>query len=169
MKKLLFISTKPMVFWVIVPPIILLIPTIVFNDSVKTLMKLYPLMIALSALIVFFAFYLFRAVCIYKKEIKCIGPFTSKELAKIKQERTLVITVMRKRRLKLELFGKNDDGEGLYEWLKNEDPSEINLFRANINGGVRTAEKITRYFEKEKTSIDVDETDGVKSYKIHFE
>ena len=168
MKKLLFLSTKPILFWVEVPPIILLIPTVIFNDSVKTLMHLYPLMIALSALVVFFAFYLFRAVSISKKEIKCIGPFSSKELAKIKEGRTLLITAVKKRRLKLELFGRNDDGEGAYEWLKNEDPSEINLFRATINGGARTAKKIIAYFENDKTTISTEENDGVKTFKICF-
>ena len=157
-----------MLFWVEAPPIILLIPTVIFNDSVKTLMKLYPLMIALSLLIVFFAFYLFRAVSISTKEIKCIGPFSPRETAKIKTGRTLVITVVKRRRLKLELFGKNDDGEGSYVWLKNEEPYEINLFRASINGGVKTAKKITRYFKDDKATVSEEEAEGVKTYKICF-
>jgi hypothetical protein len=157
-----------MLFWVVLPPIILLIPTVIFNDSVKTLMHLYPLMIALAALIVFFAFYLFRAVSISKKEIKCIGPFSSKELVKIKEGRTLLITIQKKRRLKLELFGSNDDGEGSYEWLKNEEPTEINLFRATVNGGVKTAEKIIGYFKNDKTTISAEETDGIKTFRISF-
>ena len=168
MKKLLFLSTKPMMFWVEVPPIILLIPTVMFNNSVKTMMKLYPLMIALSALILFFGFYLFRAVVISKKEVKCIGVFSSKEMAKIQSDRTLVITVIKKRRLKLELFGKNDDGEGSYAWLKNEEPCEINLFRANINGSMKTAKKIADFFGGDKVTVSEEETDGIKSFRIYF-
>ncbi len=168
MKNLLFLSTKPMLFWVEVPPIILLIPTVMFNSGVKTLMKLYPLMLALSALIIFFVFYLFRAVSISKKEIKCIGPFSSKDSSKIKSGRTLVITVMKRKRLKLELFGKNDDGEGSYAWLKNEEPCEINLFRASINGGVKTAEKIIRYFDNDKNTVSSEKDEENKIFRIYF-
>ena len=168
MKKLLFLSTKPRTFWVMLPPIILLIPVIRFNNGVKTMMKLYPLMIALSGLILFFAVYLFRAVSISKKQIKCIGLFSSKEMAKIEPERTLVITVLKKRRLKLELFGKNEDTESSYAWLKNDESCEINLFRATIGGKIKTAKKIVRYFENDKTPVSSEENEENQIFKIHF-
>ena len=168
MKKLFFLITKPYAFWVMLPPIIFLIPAVYFNESVKTMMKLYPLIIALSLLTVFFAFYLFRAVLISSKGIKCIGTFSSKEKAEIKPERTLVITVLKRKRLKLEIFGKNDDTDSGYAWLKNEEPTEINLFRATVNGVVKSAKKIIRYFENCKNEISEKEADGIKIFKIHF-
>ena len=125
-------------------------------------------MIALSGLILFFAVYLFRAVLISKKEIKSIGAFSSKEMAKIEPGRTLVITVPKKRRLKIELFGMNNDAESSYSWLKNDEPSEINLFRATIGGGIKTAEKIVRYFENGKNTVSSEENEENRILKIHF-
>ena len=168
MKKLLFLSTKLRMFWVMVPPIVMLIPVIRFNDGVKTLMKLYPLMVALVGLILFFAVYLFRAVSISKKEIKCIGVFSSKEMAKIEPGRTLVITVPKKRRIKIEIFGMNDDSESSYAWLKNDEPCEINLFRATVGGGIKTAEKIVRYFENDKNTVSSEKNEENKIFRISF-
>ena len=155
-------------FWVMIPPILMLIPVIRFNDGVKTMMKLYPLMIALFGLILFFAVYLFRAVLISKKEIKSIGAFSSKEMAKIEPGRTLVITVPKKRRIKIELFGMNDDTESSYAWLKNDEPSEINLFRATIGGGIKTAQKIVRYFDNDKNTVSSEKDEENKIFRIYF-
>ena len=154
MKKLFFISTKLGIYWIEIPPIILLIPTIIYNNAVDTVFKLYPLMCALSALIVFFALYFFKAVSISYEEIRSIALFSSRDKATIKEDRSLVITLLKKKRIKVELFGKNDDGEQAYAWLRNEEPSEINLFRAKINGGARQVKKILRYFKTDEDKID---------------
>ena len=153
MKKLLFFSTKPFLFWVELPPAIFLVPAIIYNSSVEGLMKLYPLIFALSATIIFFALYIYKAVSISYEEIRCIGLFSSKDRAVIKQDRALVITLLKKNRIKLELFGKNNDGDSSYAWLKDDDPAEINLFREKINGSTRTAKKILRYFKVDESQI----------------
>ena len=163
MKKLLFFSTKPRVFWVELPPIILLIPSIIFNSKVNTLMRLYPLIFALSGITIFFALYFYRAVSLSYEEIKCIGLFSTKDKAVIKEDRALVITFLKKRRVRLEVFGKNDDGEGSYSWLRNDEPAEINLFRAKINGGTNQAKKILRYFKVDEAMIDeISECNGAE-------
>lgn len=186
MKKLFFLSTRLGIYWIEIPPIVLLIPTVIYNDSVKTVFKLYPLMFALSVLIVFFALYFFKAVSISFEEIRSISLFSSRDKATIKEDRALVITLLKKKRIKVELFGKNDDGEQSYAWLRNEEPSEINLFRAKINGGARQVKKILRYFKTDEDKIDEiiknddarfssDEIDvssklkdGFREIKIHF-
>ena len=186
MKKLFYFSTRPSTFLVEVPPALLLVPTIIYNSSVNTPMRLYPLIFALSALIIFFAIYFFRAVSISYEEIKCIGNFSSKEKAVIKEERALLITLLKRNRIRIELFGKNDDGDMTYAWLKNDTPAEINLFRAKINGGMKRAGKILRYFDadiensamccedsglifdSDKISVFAEKIGGFQTFKILF-
>ena len=153
MKKLFFLSTKLRLFWVEIPPILTLIPAIIYNGSVNTLIKLYPLIVALSVLILFFALYLFKGVLISNEEIRSISLFSSRDKAVIKEDRALVITLLKKGRIRLELFGKNDDGEASYAWLRNDTPAEINLFRAKINGSEKRAKKILRFFRTDKDKI----------------
>jgi len=173
-------------FWVELPPIALLIPAIIYNGTSDGLMKLYPLIIALSATVIFLALYIYKAVSISFEEIRCVGVFSSKEKAVIKQDRALVITLLKKNRIRLELFGKNNDGETSYAWLKDDEPCEINLFREKINGSAKRAKKILRYFGVEEEQIEgiFDKNDaefitedinlssvtkdGLKSIKIYF-
>jgi len=153
MKSTFLLSTRFRFFLLEIPPILLLIPTIIYNNIVKSVMHLYPLMVMLCILIIFIPVYFFRGIIINNDEIRCIGPFSSKDKATIKKERTLVITVLKRGRLLIELFGKNDDGESTYSWLKSEKPVEINLFRAKSNGRARTIRKILRYFETDENDI----------------
>jgi hypothetical protein len=111
-------------------------------------------MIMLCALIVFIPIYFFSGIIISNEEVKCIGAFSSKDNATVKKERTLVITVLKKRRLLVELYGKNDDGENAYPWLRNEKSTEINLFRAKANGTSRTLCKILKYFGADVADIE---------------
>jgi len=147
MKFLLFLSTRLRVFLTEVPPIILLIVAINYNHAVDTPFKLYPLMVVLSALIIFIPIYFLRGVLISYEEVRCVGFFSSKEKAIVKEDRTLVLTLLKKRRVRVELFGKNDDGDASYAWLANETPVDINLFRAKVNGGAGVVKRIFRFFE----------------------
>ena len=77
MKSVFLFSTKLKVFLIEIPPTVLLVPAIIYNNNVKTLMKLYPLIIALLGIIIFSAVYFFRAVKITNEEIRCVGPFST--------------------------------------------------------------------------------------------
>lgn len=167
MKKIFLFSSRLRVYLTEIPPVFLLILAIKFNSAVDTLMKLYPLIITLSALIVFIAVYFFRAVVIGVDEVKCIGPFSSKEKAIIAKEKSLVITILPKRRLRIELFGNGDDLAESCAWLKNDTSEHINLFRSKANGGVGTARRILRYFDvSDKALESLIEKDG---YSEDFE
>ncbi len=154
MKSVFLFSTRLRVFLIELPPILLLIPSIFFNRHVDTLMKLYPLIISMSLLIIFIAIYFFRGMIINNEEVRCIGLFSSKEQAAIKKGRHLLITIIKKGRLRIELYGENTDGDSNYAWLKNEKPSEINLFRCKVNGRLGTVHRILRYFEAESDTAD---------------
>lgn len=147
MKFLLFLSTRLRVFLTEIPPIILFMVAIVYNGAVDTPFKLYPLMVILCALILFIPIYFLRGVFINYEEVRCVGFFSSKEKAIIKEDRTLVLTLLPKKKVRIELFSKNDDGETSYAWLSSEESVYVNVFRARVNGKSGVIRKILRYFE----------------------
>lgn len=153
MKFLLFLSTRLRVFLTEVPPIILLTFAIIYNGAVDNPFKLYPLMVILCALILFIPIYFLRGVFISYEEVRCVGFFSSKEKAIIKEDRMLVLTLLPKKKVRIELFSKNDDGEASYAWLENEEAVYVNIFRARVNGKSGVIKRILRYFEIDEDVI----------------
>ena len=167
MKKIFLFSSRLRVYLTEIPPILLLIVAIKFNSEVDTLMKLYPLIVILSALIIFIAVYFFRAVVIGFDAVKCIGPFSSRDKAIIAKDKALVVTLLPKRRIRVELFGDGEDLAESCSWLKDDTSSSINLFRAKANGTQRTARRILKLFDvPEDTFKALIENDG---YREDFE
>ena len=163
MKSVILFATKLRTLWVFIPPVLLLIPSIIYNDDtdaklfsmMNANLKLYPLIIILIAVILFMLVYFFRLVRINVEEIRCIGPFSSRSRVELKKERSLVLTLLKHGRIRIEVFGICADND-TYFWLKEEDFTEINLFRAKANGKARTVKKILNFFG-------VDEDKAVKS------
>ena len=144
MKKLFLFSTKLRYFWTIIPAVFLLIVAIIYNDNVDSVFKLYPLIVALSGVIVFMLLYFYRAVIISHDDLRCVGRFSSREYSTIKPRNSLVITVMKRKRASIELYGINDTKD--FDWSSEDDAVEINLFRARTNASPKTIEKIITYF-----------------------
>ena len=144
MKKLFLFSTKLRYFWTIIPAVFLLIVAIIYNDDVDSVFKLYPLIVALSGVIVFMLLYFYRAVIISHDDLRCVGRFSSREYSTIKPRNSLVITVMKRKRASIELYGINDTKD--FDWSSEDDAVEINLFRARTNASPKTIEKIITYF-----------------------
>lgn len=153
MKKLFFLSTRYRALISEILPVFLLIPAIAYNNRVNTVMRLYPLIFALSALIIFMFIYFFRGILLSADEIRCVGLFSSKDKAMIKKDRVLVVSIMKKHRVSLEIFGTNDDTTETYAWLKKEEPTMINLYRARANGSASVAKRIMKYFDVEEADI----------------
>ncbi len=161
MKSIFLFATKFRVLWVFIPPVLLLIPSIILNDSTDSSMfplmnsnvKLYPLIIVLILVIIFMIIYFFRMVTVKLDEIRCIGPFSSKDRIELKKERSLVLTLLKHGRIRIEVFGICRDNE-TYLWLTEEDFTEINLFRATANGSANTVKKILRFFGVDAEKID---------------
>ncbi len=144
MKKLFLFSTKLHYFWTIIPAVFLLIVAIIYNDDVDSVFKLYPLIVVLSGVIVFMLLYFYRAVIISHDDLRCVGRFSSREYSTIKPRNSLVITVMKRKRASIELYGINDTKD--FDWSSEDDAVEINLFRARTNASPKTIEKIITYF-----------------------
>ncbi len=160
MKSIVLFATKLRTLWVFIPPVLLLIPTIIYNDSADSRLfslmnanlKLYPLMFVLIAVIIFMVIYFFRIVTVRLEEIRCIGPFSSKDRVILKKERSLVLTLLKHGRIRIEVFGVCADND-TYFWLKEEDFTEINLFRTTANGTERTVKKFLAFFGVDEKKI----------------
>jgi hypothetical protein len=146
MKNIFLFSTRFRVFLTEVPLIFLLIVSIIHNERVDVLTKLYPLIIATALLIIFIPIFFIRGVKISFDEVRDVGFFSEKNHCLINDDNTLVFTVLPKNRIKIELFGCSDDTV-TYNWLKDEEPRDINLYRARANGTENTLIRIFRYFD----------------------
>jgi len=167
MKSIYLFSTKLKVYLIELPLIVLLILAIAYNDSSKGLLKLYPLQVALILGMIFIFIYFLQLVKISTDEVRCIGLFSSKDSAIIKKDKKLVITLIKRRRLLIELFGIGE--APLLDWVNPEDykDTEINLFKTKCVGAKRAAKKILKYFDIDKN--DFDEILENESFKKEYE
>lgn len=131
----------------VIPLGILLTVSIIYNDRVDGFLKLWPLICALSLFILFIFVYFFRAVSISTEEVRAIGLFSSKEIATVKRGRRLVFTIRSKKRLRVELFGKED--KPAFDWMKKGDygENEIRLFSEKAVGSERSIKRILAYLQ----------------------
>ncbi len=147
MKKTYLFCTKPHFFLCEIPPIILLIVSIFYNNYSEGLLKLFPLIIFSCAAIVFIFLYFFRMIIISFEEIKCIGAFSSKDNAIINKNKTLILTLHRRNKMTVRLFGSG--GTPGFDWAQGEDyqPINIDLFRERAIGNLSSVKRILSYFE----------------------
>lgn len=148
MNGVILFKMRPWVFLTELPLMVLLVVCWRLNDKVDTLMKLYPLIIALMALIIFLAFYFFRLVEVSWEEIHDIGLFTRRDDAIISEGVALSLLITKGGLIKLTLLGKS--GAAAFDWVKPTDkPHELAMYRGNVYGGERAASKLLRYFGAE--------------------
>ena len=146
MKGIFLQSTKFWVYLIEIPVIILLSLALRFNGKVDSPLGLIPLIVFCILLMAFIFVYFFRGIYLSYEEIRMMGLFSSKDRALIAKDKELVISVRTKGRVRLELFGTNE--EPTLEWLKDESVNgSINLFRETAVGGVGTVRKILKFFE----------------------
>ncbi len=142
--KYLF-CTKMRMFLSEIPLAVLLAFAIRYNGSNEGPFKLWPLIIAVSGFMIFIAVYFFRAISISEEEIRAIGRFSSRYCCTINKGKTLIFTLRKKRKLRVELFGI--DERPAFDWVKeDEEPVEINLFSERAIGSRRSVEKMLAFF-----------------------
>lgn len=155
MKKLVLLSTHPLMLLTTLPIAVVLALSIYFNSYFESFIKLYPLIVVSALAIVFILLYLIRVVVISYDEVKIVGLFSSKDRAIINKDKTLIISQRRGRRLKVILFG-NDGTRPALDWAQGDDfvPVDINLFKEIGYGGLGTIRRILRYFEVDENSVE---------------
>lgn len=154
MKSIILLKMRLWVFLVELPLTALLFVCWKMTDKVESLLGLWPLIIALAALIVFLALYFFRLVEISWEEIRDIGMFTRRDSAIINEGKALVIRMMPRGGIKLTLLGPVGEA-ALYDWTSDEDASsEIGMYRGNAYGGERAVRKLLTYFGAAEDDLD---------------
>jgi len=138
-----------------IPLIIILVLSIISNSSSEGLLKLYPLILATAAAIIFILVYLLRYITVSVEEIKIFGLFSSRDKAIINKGKTLIMTETKKGVRLLTLFG-NDGERPMLDWTQGEDyvPVDINLFRERIYGGKGSFSKILKFFDVNEEDIE---------------
>ena len=144
MKKIFLFSSRLWFFATEIPVLALLAVVISVHDTATTLLKFYPLEIALAAVAVLIVVFFFRAIQISKAEIREIGRFSSREKATIEEGKTLVFTLASNQRLMVELYESADSAPSLP--FASGVCSDINLFRAKTLGNIKTIRKVLIYF-----------------------
>ena len=146
MNNVILLKMRPWVFLTELPLMILLSVCWRYSPKVENLLGLWPLMIALMALIVFLAFYFFRLVEISWEQIRDIGLFTRRDSSTVNAGKTLSLTLLHNGKLRIALLGKVGE-EALFDWTSKEDAeSEIALYRGNAYGGASALKKLLGYF-----------------------
>ena len=155
MKKTYLFCTELWFYLCEIPPILLLIISIIYNNDSEGLLKFFPLIILSCAAIIFIFLYFFRMIIISFEEIKCIGAFSSKDSAIINKGKTLIITLNRKNKMTVRLHG--NIGTPGFDWAKGEDYKNIgiDLFREKAIGNNRSVKRLLSYFNVPDDDISV--------------
>lgn len=152
MKSVILFKMRLWVFLTELPPMILLMICIRNNGEAAGLFKLYPLIVALMALIIFLAFYFFRLVEVSWEEIHDIGLFTRRDDAVIRKDTALTLLVTPKGKIKLTLLGALENAG--FDWVKPTDkPHELAMYRGNVYGGDVAATKLLTYFGADEADL----------------
>ena len=155
MKGIFLFSSRLRVYIIEIPLILLLVLAIRFNDNVESLLKLYPLQVCLILGIAFVGVYFFRGILIKFDEVRDVGLFSERDKAVINKDKTLILTLMKKGKIKVELYG-NDGTVAGYDWLRADEskPNDIFLYRGKANGNKKAAKRILRYFDVFENDFD---------------
>ena len=153
-KSLYFPRTVLRPIFISIPPIIVLIASILLNDLVKSPLKLYPLIIFSGLVIAFTFVFFFRVVVLTKEEIKMIGPFSSKDSSIINEGKTLIITRRSIGRISIDLYGNTGVNADL-DWLRDvHTVRDIYLFKSNVVGGTNAIKHILLFFGVSEVDVD---------------
>lgn len=146
MKKTFLFCTKIWFYLSEIAPIALLLLAVSYNDNMKDGFKLYPLIFFSVACIIFIFLYFFRMIIISKEEIRSVGLFSSRDMAVIEKDTTLILTVLKNNKLRVELNGKSKMPD--LSWAKKESfaPTDINLYREKAIGGKSAVNRVLKYF-----------------------
>jgi hypothetical protein len=136
-----------------IPLIFIFIAAIRFNDTASGLLKLYPLIVCSAFAIIFALVYFFNAVIISYSKIKQFGVFSSRDSALISKDRTLVLTYLPKRKMRVELYTLQSEPALLCINPKDYAPSETNIFRERVIGSNLTAKRVLKFFGLSSSEI----------------
>ena len=166
MKKKYLFCTKIWFYLSEIPLIFLLYVACYYNFTSDKPWQFIPLILILSAVIVFIGIYFFQIISVSNEMIRYHGLFSSRDSAIINKDKTLIITLKRRSYLGISLYG-NDGKPPMFEGLRDEGSIDIYLFRGRAVGGKGTAKSILRYFGI--SDVDIDATFANEKYSAETE
>ena len=150
MKKRFLFCTEAWLYFIEIPPIFLLVMSFIYTGRVNKPYGLIPLILVLIAFIIFVFIFFFRFISLSFGEVKCIGPFSSRDSAVINEGKKLILTLKKAGRIDVALFG-NDGMPPMYEGI--DEPIDIYLFRGKAIGGRAALSRVLRYYGVSKEDI----------------
>ena len=149
MKKRIFLPmARPWVFLFELPLIALLALAISFHDRVGGLLKLFPLEILVGGAILFLPLYFVRLLSLSTEEVRTLGLFTERDRALLNEGRTLVLTLGKSGKLRVEVYGKTGD-EPPFAWQKQSKDyraTDFCMLRARAYGTHRSVGRILGFY-----------------------
>ena len=185
MKKKYLFCTKIWFYLSEIPLLYLLYVAWTFNFASENPWQFIPLILILSAVIIFIGIYFFRMISVSYEMVRYHGLFSSHDSAIINKDKTLIITLKRKSYVGISLYG-NDGKEPMFDGLRDEGPIDIFLFRGRVVGGKGTVKSILKYygisredieraFSEEKYSSETDDisftsehTEDIREFRLKF-
>ncbi len=165
MRNVYLFCTRIAVYLTELPILILLWSAMKYNSESEELFKLYPLIVTLSFAVIFILVYFFRLISVSRDEIRYLGVFSSRDSALITEGKTLVVKLLKRRRIRIELY---DDAarEPAFEWMKAEDAihRDVCVFRGKAIGSGANAIDILTLFSVPR-DIAKDVIDGKGEYE----
>ena len=143
MKKRLLFCTEAWLYCIEIPPIALLVLSCIYTGRVDSPLGLIPLILVSAAFIVFIFLFFLRFMSLSFAEIRCKGPFSSRDGAVISEGKKLILTLKSAGRIGVALYG-NDGMPPMYGGL--DQPIDIYLFRGKAVGGKRAVSRVLRYY-----------------------
>ena len=145
MKKSYLFCTSWWFYLTELAPLSILVLSILYNDMTETPGKLYPLMFFSASCMIFIFLYFFRVILFSDKEVRSVGPFSSRDRVAIDEGQTLSLTLMKRGKIRVELFGVSV-APG-FSWMRgNYKESDINLYRDRAVGGKTAIKRVLKYY-----------------------
>ncbi len=148
MKKIHLSMSRPWVYLFELPLAGLFVLCILFHNRVDSLLKLFPLEIAVAAVMIFLPLYFFRFLSFATDEVREIGLFSGKDRAVLNKGRTLILTLRKKGKIRAEVYGKNGE-EPAFAWQKNDRDyraSDFCMLRAAAYGGRKSIASLLSFY-----------------------
>lgn len=153
MKKKYLFCTKIWFYLSEIPLLFLLYVACQYNFTSSNPWQFIPLILILTAVILFIGIYFFRMISLSYEMVRYHGLFSSHDNAMINKDKTLIITLKRRSYIGISLYG-NDGKEPMFEGLRDEGPIDIFLFRGRVVGGKGTVRSILKYYGISASDVD---------------
>ena len=152
MKKKYLFCTKIWFYLSEIPLLFFLYVTCYYNFTSDNPWQFIPLILILTAVIIFIGIYYFRLISLSYEMIRYHGLFSSHDSAIINKDKTVIITLNRRSYIGISLYG-NDGKPPMFDGLRGEGAIDIYLFRGRAVGGKRTVRSILKYYGISESDI----------------